>query len=114
MELTPSLGLIAGYGLTHYSNGRIQVPQKGVNNWGWTFGMNWMLNGPVKEFIYREPPEFKENESIQIMYAVGTVEGNPTGTTSYLRFFTSSFNTFPMVFFGSSFKKIISLGHFQL
>jgi hypothetical protein len=91
MELTPSLGLIAGYGLTHYSNGRIQVPQKGVNNWGWTFGMNWMLNGPVKEFIYREPPEFKENESIQIMYAVGTVEGNPTGTTSYLRFFTSSF-----------------------
>jgi hypothetical protein len=91
MEVTPSIGIIAGYGLTHYSNGRIHVPQKGVNNWGWTFGMNWLLNGGVKEFIYRDPPGFKENESIQLMYGVGTVEGNPTGTTNYLRFFTSSF-----------------------
>jgi hypothetical protein len=32
-----------------------------------------------------------ENESIQLMYAVGTVEGIPTGTTNELRFFTSSF-----------------------
>ena len=91
MNVTPGIGIIAGYGLTHYSNGRMHVPQKGVNNWGWTFGMNWLLKGPVEEFIYRDPPEFKENESIQLMYAIGTVEGNPTGTTSYLRFFTSSF-----------------------
>jgi hypothetical protein len=91
MSLTPGMGINAGYGLTHYSNGRMHVPQKGVNNWGWTFGMNWMLNGPVKEFIRREPPAFSAKESIEIMYAVGTVEGNPTGTTDYLRFFTSSF-----------------------
>ena len=91
MNVTPGIGIIAGYGLTHYSNGRMHVPQKGVNNWGWTFGINWLLKGPVEEFIYRDPPEFKKNESIQLMYAIGTVEGNPTGTTSYLRFFTSSF-----------------------
>lgn len=91
MEVTPGIGLIAGYGLTHYSNGRMHMPQKGVNNWGWTFGMNWLLNGPVKEFIYRETSEYKENESIQLMYAIGTVEGVLTGTTTKLRFFTSSF-----------------------
>jgi hypothetical protein len=91
MNISPRIGVLAGYGITHYSNGRIHVPQKGVNNWGWTFGMNCLLNGPVKEFIYQDPPKFKENESIQLMYAIGTVEGNPTGTTDFLRFFTSSF-----------------------
>ena len=91
LEVTPRLGLIGGYGLTHYSNGRMHVPQKGVNNWGWTFGMNWLLNGPVQEFIYREPHGFQENESLQIMLAAGTVEGNPIGTTDFLRFFNSSF-----------------------
>jgi hypothetical protein len=90
LEVSPRFGIIAGYGITHYSNGRIHVPQKGINNWGWTFGMNWLLNGPVKEFIYREPPVFKQNESIQIMYAVGTVEGNLAGTTDFSRFFNSS------------------------
>ena len=53
--------------------------------------MNWLLKEPVNEFIYREPPEFKSAESIQLMYAVGTVEGIPEGTTTALRFFTSSF-----------------------
>jgi hypothetical protein len=91
VRVTPSIGLIAGYGVTHYSNGRMHMPQKGVNNWGWNFGMDWLLNGPVKEFIRREPPEFKENEAIQIMLAVGTVEGIPSGTTTSLRFFTTSF-----------------------
>jgi len=91
VQLTPRLGANAGYGITHYSNGRIQMPQKGVNNWGWTFGLNWLLREPVKEFIYRDPPEYKKTESIQLMYAAGTVEGIPHGTTSELRFFTSSF-----------------------
>lgn len=90
LEVTPGFGIIGAYGLTHYSNGRTHVPQKGINNWGWTIGMNWNLKGPVKEYKYREPPVLTKNESIQIMYAVGTVEGNPTGTTDFLRFFNSS------------------------
>ena len=91
VKLSPRIGADLGYGLTHYSNGRTQAPQKGVNNWGWSFGINWLLKEPVKEFIYREPPESKPAESIQLMYAVGTVEGVPYGTTTALRFFTSSF-----------------------
>ena len=91
MMLTRRLSLFAGYGITHYSNGRIQMPQKGVNNWGLILGMHCLLAEPVSEFIYKEPPEFKSTESIQLMYAVGIVEGIVSGTTEELQFFTSSF-----------------------
>ena len=91
MRLTPKMGLNAGYGITHHSNGRIHMPQKGVNNWGWSFGLDYKLTEPVAKFIYREPPEFKPAEAIQLMVAVGIVEGIPTGTTTELQFFTSSF-----------------------
>lgn len=53
--------------------------------------MHCLLTEPVSEFIYRESPEFKETESIQLMYAVGIVEGIVTGTVEELQFFTSSF-----------------------
>ena len=92
MMLTRKLGFYAGYGLTHYSNGRIQMPHKGVNNWGLILGMHCLLAEPVTEFIYNEPPEFKRTESIQLMCAVGIVEGIVTGTGEELQFFTSSFS----------------------
>lgn len=91
VKLSPHIGLNAGYGLTHYSNGRIQMPQKGVNNWGWMLGANYIFREPVKEFTYREPPDFNTSESIQLMLGAGSVEGIPTGTTTELRFFTLSF-----------------------
>ncbi len=91
IRLTPRLGVDLGYGLTHYSNGRIEMPQKGVNNWGLSFGMDWLFQEPVKEFQYREPPEFKPEESIQVMYAVGVVEDFMQGSTTGTKFFCSSF-----------------------
>lgn len=91
IKLSPHIGLNAGYGLTHYSNGRIQMPQKGVNNWGWIVGANYIIREPAKEFIYREPPEFKSSESIQLMLGAGSVEGIPRGSTMEMRFFTLSF-----------------------
>ena len=91
MKLTPRIGVDLGYGITHYSNGRIHMPQKGVNNWGWTFGLDYKFNKAEPPFIYREPPEFKTSEAIQVMAAVGFVEGNPYGTTTEIRFLTSSF-----------------------
>ncbi len=91
VKLTSRLGIDLGYGLTHYSNGRIHMPQKGVNNWGLSLGLDYKLTKVNTDFIYREPPEFKSAESIQLMLAVGIVEGNPSGTTIKLQFFTSSF-----------------------
>jgi len=93
MQVSDKLGINTGYGLTHYSNGRIHNPQKGVNNWGWSFGMSYLFNGPVKEYIYQPPPEFKQKESLEFMYAVGTVEEIPLNTAMELRFFTCSFTT---------------------
>ena len=91
MRLTPRLGLNAGYGLTHYSNGRIQSPQKGVNNWGWIFGLDYKLSEPAAKFTAREKPPFKSTESIQLMYAVGFVENFRYQDNKELRYFTSSF-----------------------
>lgn len=85
------MDLYAGYGLTHYSNGRIHQPQKGINNWGWTAGMSYLLNEPVEAFIYQEPPEFFSSESIQFMYAVGVVEEVFSETNAKASYFTSSF-----------------------
>jgi len=91
MRVTPRMGLNLGYGLTHYSNGRTQSPQKGINNFGWTFGLDYKLTEPVKKFIYKELPPFKSKESIVLMYAVGTVEDVVTDTHEELRYFTSTF-----------------------
>ncbi|MDF1575541.1 MAG: acyloxyacyl hydrolase [Bacteroidales bacterium] len=91
VKLTPRLGLNAGYGITHYSNGRMQAPQKGINNWGWLFGLDYLLGEPASEFNFREPESFQTNESIQLMYAAGLVEYIVNRSTRELRFFTSSF-----------------------
>ena len=93
VNVTQHMGLTAGYGLTHYSNGRIQMPQKGVNNWGWTFGVQYKPNGTEPEFIHRDPPPFKSKERIEVMYAVGIVESIVYRTNEELQFFTSSFTT---------------------
>jgi hypothetical protein len=104
-RLASRMDLSAGYGVTHYSNGRIHQPQKGVNNWGWTFGLSYLFNGPGNrspnysgnkkfsraEFIYREPPLFKTKEYVQLMYAVGVVDLHKLGEVNGVHYFTSSF-----------------------
>ena len=90
-RLAKRIDLYAGYGLTHYSNGRIHQPQKGINNWGWTAGMSYLLAEPVAEFIYQEPPEFISSESIEFMYAVGVVEEILQESNTKVSYFTSSF-----------------------
>ena len=95
MNLAYSLGrrwdLYAGYGLTHYSNGALHQPQKGVNNWGWTAGMSYQFKDRVEEFLHKEEPEFISSEWIQLMYAVGTVEEIDREDARRSYYFTSSF-----------------------
>ena len=73
VELTHRLGMNLGYGLTHHSNGRVHVPQKGVNTWGWSMGMKYLLVEPVG-IIQNEAPEFLSHSEVQFMGAIGTVE----------------------------------------
>jgi len=90
-SISKRIDMYAGYGLTHYSNGRIHQPQMGVNNWGWTAGMSYLLKEPLEAFIYQEPPEFFSTESVQLMYSVGIVEEVFPDTYEKVSYFTSSF-----------------------
>lgn len=90
MQLSRRMHMNVGGGLTHNSNGRIHVPQKGVNSWGWSAGLNYMLSAPGKAFYYRELPKFKPYEEVQIMAAVGTVEVIPIDENEGIRYFDFS------------------------
>lgn len=79
IRLCERLDLNAGYGMNHYSNGRIHMPQKGLNNWGWNAGLTYLFGGGQKPFrrsdkIYTKPPEFQPYEEIQLMASVGVTE----------------------------------------
>ena len=95
MELGKRWDLNVGYGVTHYSNGKIHEPQKGVNNWGWSFGLSRLFsnqsNPAVRaEFIHTHYPEFQSYEEIQIVYAAGVMDWHPLGLKVGQHYFTSS------------------------
>lgn len=96
VELGERWDLNTGYGLTHYSNGNMHEPQKGLNNWGWNLGMSFLFGGPEKPFkraafIYTEPPEFKSYEELQLMVAAGITEWQPDGVPDGVHYFASTF-----------------------
>ncbi|MCP4313716.1 MAG: hypothetical protein GY790_20875 [Bacteroidetes bacterium] len=96
VELGQRTDLNLGYGMTHYSNGRIHMPQKGLNNWGWLVGMTYLFGGPDDpfrraEFIYTEPPEFDPFGEVQLMMSVGVTEWQPDDVDEGVHYFTSSF-----------------------
>lgn len=106
--LSDRLDLKAGYGVTHYSNGRIHMPQIGINNWGWNFGLSYhFVQSRQKalpessehkttvrpEFIHSEVPEHVDREELQIMYAAGVVENHPLGELEGVHYYTSSLTT---------------------
>ncbi|MEN8155824.1 MAG: acyloxyacyl hydrolase [Bacteroidota bacterium] len=97
VELGERIDLNAGYGVTHYSNGNIHEPQKGLNNWGWNVGMSYLFDGREKpfvreEYIYTEPVEYESFEEIQLMTAFGVKEWQKDGTPDGTHYFTYSFS----------------------
>ncbi len=108
--LSDRIDLKAGYGVTHYSNGRIHMPQKGVNNWGWDLGLSYhfkrsrgaatqiFLQGdPEKkasvrpELIRTTAPEFVAFREIQLMYGAGVVDHHRLGDLEGVHYYSSSF-----------------------
>jgi len=88
--------LQAGYGVNHYSNGNIQEPQKGLNNWGWNLGTSYSFGGGEKPFrrsgfTRMEEPEFDPFEEVQLMFAVGINDWQPSYREEGQHYFTSSF-----------------------
>jgi hypothetical protein len=105
VTLSQRFDLCAGFGVSHYSNGRIHMPQKGVNHWGGSFSLSYFFNVPGNsrsktrddqgfrraESVYTEPTLFEPYEELQVMYAAGVVEAQELGDTEGIHFFTSSF-----------------------
>lgn len=104
IRLSERFDLSAGFGVSHYSNGRIHSPQKGVNHWGGSFGLSYFFNGPGKgspekvrfgEFNrekrrFTEPEDFKKFEEVQVMLAVGAVDHQVLGEEEGTHYLTSS------------------------
>lgn len=91
-QLTERLDISLGTGLTHFSNGRMFTPQKGINLMGISIGAAYHFN-PIKnytkhvdpdyqppirpEFISTEIPKFKKRHELQLMASLGTVQAEP-------------------------------------
>jgi hypothetical protein len=98
VELGQRIDLNLGYGVSHYSNGNIHEPQKGLNNWGWNLGMSYLFGKGQKpfqrgEFIHSEPEAFKPWEELQFMLSVGVTEWQPDHITEGIHYFAGTFVT---------------------
>ncbi|MFO7668235.1 MAG: acyloxyacyl hydrolase [Bacteroidales bacterium] len=96
VKLSERFDLNLGYGMTHYSNGRIHLPQKGLNNWGWQAGLTYIFGGPDDpfrraDFIQTEPPEFNPYEEVQLMISAGVTEWQPDDVPVGVHYLASSF-----------------------
>jgi hypothetical protein len=98
IELGEHWDLTAGYGVTHYSNGKIHEPQKGLNNWGWKAGASYLFGGKGQsfqrpEYVKKEVPDFVPFEDLQFMLAVGVTDWHPGHIEVGQHYFTASFTT---------------------
>ena len=94
-----------GYGVTHYSNGAIHRPQKGMNNWGLNLGLSYHFKPPARnsradnrsdypdvrpEFEEFELPDTLPGQELQLMCAVGIVDAHRLGNMTGKHYFTST------------------------
>lgn len=104
--LNNRIDLYTGFGLTHYSNGAIQSPQKGVNNWGASLGLSYHFKYPTSasdasrnydsrdvrpDLVHIDLPDSLPGNEIQLMAAVGIVDRQSLGQPEMPHYITSSF-----------------------
>lgn len=103
--LNNRIDLYTGLGLTHYSNGAIHSPQKGVNNWGASLGMSYHFKYPSSasdasrnydsrdvrpDLVRIDLPDTIPGNELQLMAAVGIVDRQSLGEPDIPHYFTSS------------------------
>lgn len=83
-RLTSKYYLVSGFDLTHYSNGAIKMPNKGINVISYRFGVDYIFNEKVKEeFIVKE--KYKKNYDFFANYSFGIRRTYPVSdNTIYL------------------------------
>jgi hypothetical protein len=60
-QLTSKYFLSAGYGLYHFSNGKLKMPNRGLNTGAFKLSFRYKLNNASLPFIKREVPEYSRH-----------------------------------------------------
>lgn len=71
IPLTQRLSLTNNIRITHFSNGKITSPNKGLNLLTGSIGLQYQLSNIVKPKIIQELPEIEKKNEYTLVYAVG-------------------------------------------
>lgn len=71
--------LSAGYGLYHFSNGKLKMPNRGLNTGALKLSFRYQLNKDTRTFIKRKVPEFKKYFEWDISFYGGAKNVTYTG-----------------------------------
>ncbi|WP_443939540.1 acyloxyacyl hydrolase [Pedobacter sp. MW01-1-1] len=63
--------LAAGPSFTHFSNGSMKIPNKGMNMLGLNLSVNYDWNHENEQFIYHELPKWEKRGQFFVAYSVG-------------------------------------------
>jgi hypothetical protein len=73
-----------GFGLTHFSNGGYQQPNKGLNIMNVQAGLSYQFNRNIQSFALDTSSAFKKANNFTFFYAVGIKTLEPARQTKYL------------------------------
>lgn len=74
-KLNPNLSLIAGAGVSHFSNGNTSFPNPGINSFGLRLGLIWTLN-PIEKFPSVIAPYKLKTTPDSIQNKISSPDGN--------------------------------------
>jgi len=81
-KLSENLFFHLNYGITHFSNGAVKVPNLGINNISFSGGIFYAFN-PELEFLKPEIPSLNKKIVPEIVYGFGVKENYPPNGTQY-------------------------------
>jgi len=75
--------IVSGIGMTHFSNGAIDMPNLGLNLFAAKIGVQYHLKSQPIEFIKHTLPKIEKKNALSILLAAGIKEKKPIGGKKY-------------------------------
>jgi len=89
LRLTDRLSLITDLGLTHFSNGAVKVPNKGINVFSAQAGLSYRFGDQPIAKIEREIPKFEKKTEYSINLSMGIKQVYPIAGKNYFAYATT-------------------------
>ncbi len=70
-QLARRFSLSVGYGFNHFSNGKLKLPNMGLNTEAAKFSLVYQLNNPTFSFIKNEVPKFEKHNEWDFSFYAG-------------------------------------------